>query len=98
MNNHLSEDELILHYYGETDRADASRMESHLASCEECQLARTKLARVMAMVDAASPVEAPDGFERIAWVRLEPQLESNTRRTLRSFFWLPQWALSGGGA
>lgn len=98
MNTHLTEDELILHYYGEVDRADASRVESHLASCAECQLANHKLARVMAMVDAASPVEAPDGFERIAWARLEPHLDSNTTRALKSFFWFPQWALAGGVA
>ena len=29
MNTHLSEDELILHYYGETARADEARVESH---------------------------------------------------------------------
>jgi len=98
MNNHLTEDELILHYYGETDRDDASRVAAHLASCVECQGANEKLARVMAMVDSASPVEAPDGFERIAWARLEPKLESNSTRTLRSFFWFPQWALAGGVA
>ena len=28
MNTHLSEDELILHYYGETDRARRSRASS----------------------------------------------------------------------
>jgi hypothetical protein len=98
MNTHLTEDELILHYYGETDRADVSHVESHLASCAECQLANNKLARVMAMVDAASPVEAPDGFERIAWARLEPKLDANNSRTLKSFFWFPQWALAGGVA
>jgi len=98
MNTHLSEDDLILHFYGETDRTDASRVESHLASCAECQLAENKLARVMAMVDAASPVEAPDGFERIAWARLEPHLDSNKTRTLKSLFWFPQWALAGGVA
>ena len=96
--NHLSEDDLILHYYGETDRADDARVESHLASCEECRLAKNKLARVMAMVDAASPVEAPEGFERIAWARLEPALESNRKRTLKSFLWFPQWAFAGGVA
>ena len=96
MTNHLSDDELILHFYGEIDRADKARIESHLASCAECQLAKSKLARVMAMVDSASPVEAPDGFERIAWARLEPQLDANKPRTLRSLFWLPQWAFAGG--
>jgi hypothetical protein len=96
--NHLSEDDLILHYYGETDRADAARIASHLASCADCQRAKDQLARVMAMVDAAAPVEAPAGFERIAWARLEPALETHTTGTLRSLFWLPQWALAGGVA
>jgi hypothetical protein len=98
MNTHLSEDELILHYYGESDAADEARIESHLAACAECQLARTRLARVMAMVDAAAPVAAPDGFERIAWARLEPALQSRGQRTLRSLLWFPQWALAGGVA
>lgn len=102
MNTHLTEDELILHFYGETDRADASRIASHLASCAECQLAKDKLTRVMAMVDSASPVEAPEGFERIAWARLEPQLDmpgrSAQREGWRSLLWFPQWALAGGVA
>jgi hypothetical protein len=97
MNQHLTEDELILHYYGETDRADHARVESHLGSCAECQFAQEKLRRVMTMVDSATPVEAPLGFERIAWARLEPALDSN-RSAWRTFFWFPQWALAGGVA
>lgn len=97
MTNHLTDDELILHSYGEIDRADQARVDEHLASCEQCQLAKEKLARVMTMVDTASPVEAPEGFERVAWARLEPKLDDN-RRTLRSIFWFPQWAFAGGVA
>ena len=95
MNNHLSEDELILHYYGETDRADEARVESHLASCAECQVSNQQLRRVMTMVDSATPVEAPLGFERTAWARLEPALPQQTRGW---FVWLPQFALGGGVA
>jgi hypothetical protein len=100
MNQHLSEDELILHYYDETERADRARVESHLESCAECQVAREKLVRVMALVDSAAPVEAHDGFERVAWARLEPALPParSTRRWTRSLFWFPQWALAGGVA
>jgi anti-sigma factor RsiW len=97
MSTHLSEDELILHYYGETDRAEAPRIESHLASCTECQSAKEKLVRVMTLVDSASPVEAPLGFERMAWARLEPELDAN-RSGWRTFFWFPQWALGAGVA
>jgi hypothetical protein len=96
--NHLSEDDLILHYYGETDRAESARVASHLASCADCQRAKDTLARVMAMVDAAAPVEAPAGFDRVAWARLEPALDSHRTPTLRSLFWFPQWALAGGVA
>ena len=33
----------------------------------------------MTLVDTAAPVEAPLGFERTAWARLEPQLDGNTQ-------------------
>jgi anti-sigma factor RsiW len=95
MNTHLSEDELILHYYSETDRADEARIESHLASCADCRLANDQLRRVMTLVDTAAPVEAPLGFERTAWARLEPALDQPKRRRL---FWIPQFALAGGVA
>lgn len=102
MNTHLSEDELTLHFYGETDRADESRVASHLASCADCQLAKDQLARVMMLVDTAAPVEAPEGFERVAWARLEPQLDANRgggwKGIRRNTLWLPQWAFAGGVA
>ncbi len=102
MNTHLSEDELILHYYGETARADESRVESHLASCADCQFANQQLRRVMTLVDTAAPIEAPLGFERTAWARLEPVLDDRlvhrSAKRVGGFFWFPQWALAGGVA
>lgn len=98
MNTHLTEDELILHYYGETDAPDDARVASHLASCAECRFANQQLRQVMTLVDSAAPVEAPPGFERIAWARLEPALDSNKTSTWKSIFWFPQWALAGGVA
>jgi hypothetical protein len=97
MNTHLTDDELILHFYGETDRADEERVALHLASCAECRRADQQLRRVMTLLDTAAPVDAPPGFERIAWVRLEPALGPRQSR-LRAFFWFPQWALAGGVA
>ncbi len=102
MSQHLSEDELILHYYGETDRAEELRIASHLASCGDCQSADQQLRRVMTLVDTAAPVEAPADFERTAWARLAPQLEdglarrSAKREDGRALFGFPQWAMAGG--
>ena len=100
MSNHLSEDELILHFYGETERGDVARIESHLASCADCQAARAALVRVMTLVDSAAAVEAPLGFERTAWARLEPQLPPSRSAPgwTSSLFWFPQWALGGAVA
>jgi anti-sigma factor RsiW len=98
MNNHLTDDELILHCYGEIERAEQSRVDAHLASCVECQGAKEKIARVMAMVDTAAPIEAPAGFERLAWARLEPMLDGNRASRGGGWFWFPQWALAGGVA
>jgi hypothetical protein len=97
MDAHLSEDELILHSYGEVERADRERVDAHLASCPYCQLEKEKLARVLSMIDTAPPVEAPLGFERMAWARLEPALDA-PRRGWKALFWFPQWALAGGVA
>src|SRR5262245_874146 len=72
---HLTDDDLVLHYYGE----DVPRAESHLAACQTCQANFTRLQRVMAFIDSAPAVEAPEGFERIAWARLEPGLHARRR-------------------
>jgi len=96
MNTHISEDELILRYYGESERADEARIEQHLESCAACRVADQQLRRVMTLVDSAAPVEAPLGFERNAWARLEPALEPQSKRGW--FVWIPQLALGGGVA
>ena len=82
---HLSDDDLVLHYYGE----EIPRAESHLAACGACQANFTRLQRVMAFIDSAPPVEAPDGFERTAWARLEPALGTPRRGWLGWFVFSP---------
>lgn len=71
---HLSDDDLVLHYYGEMTAADEHRAAGHLAECRACQQNYARLQRVLALVDSAPIAEAPEGFERIAWARLEPAL------------------------
>jgi hypothetical protein len=82
---HLTDDDLVLHYYGE----DVPRADSHLAACASCQASLTRLQRVMAFIDSAPPVEAPDGFERIAWARLEPAIGAPRRGWLSWFVFSP---------
>lgn len=71
---HVSDDDLILQYYGELDADAAGTAAGHLRTCEACAASYTKLQRVLAAVEAASAVAVADGFERTVWARLQPEL------------------------
>jgi hypothetical protein len=83
---HLNDDDLVLHYYGEMPSSEEARAAAHLASCAACQANYTGLQRVMAFVDSAPAVEPAEGFERIAWARLEPALAASRRGGWSSWF------------
>jgi hypothetical protein len=72
---HLTEDDLVLHYYGELDAAASARAGDHLRECADCHASFTTLQRVLATVESASTVDVREGFERTVWARLQPELE-----------------------
>jgi hypothetical protein len=76
MNQHLSQEELILQYYGEAALGDRS---SHLADCSECT---SELARLAAVLDRVTPAEAPepaDDYESRVWDRLHWRLRAEKK-------------------
>jgi hypothetical protein len=79
MQTHLTEDDLVLHYYGEMSRADEARTTSHLGECAACHESYRRLQRVLAAVDetAFAVPELPANFERTVWARLEPNLRKD---------------------
>lgn len=81
---HVSEEELILHYYGEAQNDPA--VEDHLASCAACREEFSRLQQALALVDTDSVPDPGPGFERRVWARLEPQLEA--QRGTSWFSWL----------
>jgi hypothetical protein len=76
MNIHLTEDDLVLHYYGEMTTGEETRVAAHLTSCKDCHENLRRLQRVLAVVDesAVAGPELPEHFERTVWARLEPDL------------------------
>ena len=71
--NHLSEEDLILHYYGEED-GDALAAEQHLEICAECRAFYASLQRVLNVVDSMPvPPRGPD-YEAELWGRVEPHI------------------------
>jgi hypothetical protein len=86
---HLTEDDLVLHYYGELEGAASAHASTHLQECATCRASFTKLQRVFALVDAAPEPLVSDGFERIVWARLEPQLQPGARGWASWFIFSP---------
>jgi hypothetical protein len=96
---HVTEEELILHYYRE-DTDDG--VERHLASCPRCRDELQRLTQVLTLVDAEGlePAEAPGpGFERTVWARLAPHLPTRRASLMaRLFQGIRPWALASGVA
>jgi hypothetical protein len=85
MATHLTDDDLVLHYYGEMSQTEESRAVSHLSECADCHGNYRRLQRVLAVVDEAA-IDVPDlplSFERTTWARLAP----NLRPERRGFSW-----------
>jgi hypothetical protein len=78
---HLSEDDLVLHYYGEMPAGEEAAAAAHLGSCAACHAEYTSLQRTLGAIDerAVSQVELPPSFERTVWARLEPNLRKERR-------------------
>jgi hypothetical protein len=77
MTMHLSEDDLILHYYGELDEDGDARAREHLDACAACRGSFVQLQRTMAAIDSLPPPPVARGFEARVWQRLAPELGSD---------------------
>ena len=54
MTTHLTDDELVLHYYGEMENTEEARAGAHLGDCITCQEKYARLQRVMAFAAGAA--------------------------------------------
>lgn len=65
---HLTDEDLILHYYGETAKPAAA--EEHLDACPDCRAAFSALQRVLNAMDALPVPERAVDYEAAVWRRL----------------------------
>jgi hypothetical protein len=78
---HVTDEELLLDYYGEASAEDRASMRAHLESCMECRALEHELRGVLALVDTEPVPEAPVGFEQDVWARLEPVIAARRTHT-----------------
>lgn len=110
---HVTDEELLLEYYGEGSPDRRAVLQAHLEACVECRALDRELRGVLALVDSAPLPEPPAGFEQEMWVRLEPLLASRVGSAqvvsapspavsgVRRRFWtfdIQRWAFAGGVA
>src|SRR5258706_889132 len=88
MTSHISEEQFVLFYYGES--AEAAGIESHMAECEACRSDFRALQLVLNTVDSAPVPERNGEYGKTVWARLEKQLSRRKRRGLLQQWWI--WA------
>ena len=72
MSGHPSEDDLVLHHYGESEDASVAK---HVSACAECRASYEALQRVLAAVSASEVPERDAGYGALVWRRLQPRLQ-----------------------
>jgi hypothetical protein len=94
---HLSDEDLLLDYYGEASPEQRAAMRAHLEGCADCQALDRELRGVLALVNNEPLPDAPPGFERDMWARVEPHLVTSVESGLGRTWWtfeVPRWALA----
>jgi anti-sigma factor RsiW len=84
--SHLTDEELLLDYYGEATAAERARVEVHLEECEDCRSLDAELRAVLSAVETTPITEPPGDFEREMWERIEPLLP--VRAGGRTWSWM----------
>ena len=84
--NHLTEEQLVLHYYGE--EGETLETERHLEACGECRSLYGSLQRAMNLMDSMpAPVRGPDYGAQV-WQRLSRELPARRWWQVGNLPWL----------
>ncbi|HEX9254671.1 MAG TPA: zf-HC2 domain-containing protein [Candidatus Angelobacter sp.] len=91
--NHLSEEQIVLHYYG--DAEEATEVERHLAGCAECRAEFTRVQSTLRQIEPTEVPEPAEGFEEKTWLNLRDRLPEKGGFLRRLFGKQQKWALAG---
>ena len=82
MNMHLTEEDLVLHFYGDGPREREADVDAHLRECAVCRSAWTEIQDALKLVDVAAVPEPDSGFERVMWARVQQALPGTRTRNV----------------
>jgi hypothetical protein len=90
--NHLNEEQLILHYYGE--EGETLAVEQHLEECGDCRTVYVSLQQVLNVVDSLPIPERGPEYGSQVWRQIESRVPARRR-----FRWeLSPWRIATAGA
>jgi len=72
MNMHVSEQDLVLRFYGES--AESALIDAHLEACDECRENNEKIKQTLAAVDDLEVPERGDRYGAMVFEKLRPEL------------------------
>lgn len=84
---HLTEEQIVLHCYGDADNAEA--IDLHLKACAECRSQFEDIRAILKEIPSAPVPEPPEYLEQKLWLNLRDKLPSQP-----SSGW-PRWAIAG---
>jgi hypothetical protein len=87
---HLTEEELIDHYYSED--SDKAEVEAHLRTCTPCACAYEELGKLLANVRAPEAPARDSEYGARVWQSIQRSLEPYPAKQKRKFFYFPQLA------
>jgi hypothetical protein len=93
--NHISEEQLVLFYYGEQGESaggDSPDVESHLEQCEACRSEFRALQLLLNTVNSAPVPERGPEYGSMVWKRIEKRIDKQAGRSPRRMFQWWIWA------
>lgn len=91
--NHLSEEQIVLHYYG--DAENSTEIQRHLAGCSACQAQFDQVQSLLQQIEPAEVPEPAAGFEEKIWLNLRDSLPEKRKGFFQQLFASQKWALAG---
>jgi hypothetical protein len=81
---HLTDEELIQHFYGDGVVDGETGVDEHLRSCEQCKALWNEITGALKVVDASRIPEPDADLERRIWRRVQPLLAGPSERMAAS--------------
>jgi hypothetical protein len=94
MTRHLTDEALLLDFYGEGTPTDRDAVRAHLDACDTCRVLEQELRAVLTAVETTPITEPPNGFEREMWARIEPLLPVQPTPQTRWSWFMPRLAMA----